>query len=54
LSNQGFKARCIPQNKYGLYPVIYGSYSTFAQAAKDKKIIQKRLGSKDSFTYLYV
>ena len=42
LSNQGFKARCIPKNKYGLYPVIYGSYSTFAQAAKDKKIIQKR------------
>lgn len=42
LSNQGFKARCIPQNKYGLYPVIYGSYSTFDQAAQDKKIIQKR------------
>lgn len=42
LSNQGFKAKRIPQNKYGLYPVLYGSYTTFAEAEKDKKIIQKK------------
>ncbi len=42
LSAQGFKARRIPQNKYGLFPVLYGSYTTFAEAEKDKKIIQKR------------
>lgn len=42
LSCQGFNARRIPQNKYGLYPVIYGSYATFAAAEKDKKIIQKK------------
>jgi len=42
LSTQGFKARRIPQNKYGLYPVLYGSYTTFAEAEKDKKTIQKR------------
>jgi hypothetical protein len=42
LSAQGFKARRIPQNKYGLFPVLYGSYNTFAEAEKDKKIIQKR------------
>ena len=42
LSNQGFNARRIPQNKYGLYPVIYGSYASFAEAEKDKKIIQKK------------
>lgn len=42
LSNQGFKARRIPQNKYGLFPVLYGSYATFAEAEKDKKIIQKK------------
>lgn len=41
LSNQGFKARRIPQNKYGLFPVLYGSYTTFAEAEKDKKAIQK-------------
>lgn len=41
LSNQGFKARRIPQNKYGLYPVLYGSYTTFAEAEKAKKEIQK-------------
>lgn len=42
LSNQGFNARCIPQNKYGLYPVIYGSYISFSDAERDKKIIQKK------------
>lgn len=41
LSAQGYKARRIPQNKYGLYPVLYGSYATFAEAEKDKKAIQK-------------
>lgn len=42
LSAQGFNARRIPQNKYGLHPVLYGSYTTFAKAEKDKKLIQKR------------
>lgn len=41
LSNQGYKARRIPQNKYGLYPVLYGSYATFAEAEKAKIAIQK-------------
>lgn len=41
LSNQGYKARRIPQNKYGLYPVLYGSYVTFAEAEIAKKEIQK-------------
>jgi hypothetical protein len=27
-------------NKYGLYPVLYGSYATFAEADKAKKEIQ--------------
>lgn len=42
LSAQGFNARRIPQNKYGLFPVLYGSYTTFTEAEKDKKLIQKR------------
>jgi hypothetical protein len=41
LSNQGYKARRIPQNKYGLFPVLYGSYATFAEAEKAKQKIQK-------------
>ena len=41
LSEQGFKARRIAQNKYGLYPVLYGSYATFAEAEKAKQEIQK-------------
>lgn len=40
LSNQGFKARRIPMNKYGLYPVLYGSYATLAEAQKAKQEIQ--------------
>ena len=41
LSNQGYKARRIPQNKYGLFPVIYGSYATFPEAEKAKQEIRK-------------
>lgn len=41
LSEQGYKARRIAQNKYGLYPVLYGSYATFAEAEKVKHDIQK-------------
>ena len=41
LSNQGYKARRIPQNKYGLFPVLYGSYATFAEAESAKQEIQK-------------
>ena len=41
LSSQGYKARRIPQNKYGLFPVLYGSYATFAEAEQAKSEIQK-------------
>ncbi len=41
LSREGFKARRIPQNKYGLFPVLYGSYATFAEADKAKQEIRK-------------
>lgn len=40
LSSQGFKARRIPQNKYGLYPVLYGSYASFAEAESAKQEIR--------------
>ena len=40
LSDQGYKARRIPQNKYRLYPVVYGSYSTFYESEKAKQEIR--------------
>jgi hypothetical protein len=41
LNKLGFKARRIDINKHGLYPVLYGSYKTFAEAEKAKNEIQK-------------
>ena len=38
----GYPTRRVAQNKYGLYPVVYGSYSSYSQAQKDMKIIQKK------------
>lgn len=43
LSSQGFKARRIAQNKYGLFPVLYGSYATFAEADKAKQEIRNTI-----------
>jgi hypothetical protein len=40
LSKEGYKARRISQNKHGLFPVLYGSYVTLAEAEKAKKEIQ--------------
>jgi hypothetical protein len=36
---KGFKARVLGINKNGLYPVLYGSYPTFAEAEKEKDSI---------------
>jgi cell division protein FtsN len=36
---KGYKARVLGINKNGLYPVLYGSYSTFAEAEKEKNTI---------------
>ena len=33
---KGYKARRLGVNKNGLYPVLFGSYSTFAEAEKEK------------------
>ncbi|WP_413999757.1 SPOR domain-containing protein [Flavobacterium sp. W1B] len=42
LSNQGYKAKRLAPNKHGLFPVVYGSYSTLAEAEKAKTEIQKK------------
>jgi cell division septation protein DedD len=42
LSKLGYKAKRIAPNKYGLFPVLYGSYSTIGEAEKAKKEIQEK------------
>ena len=37
----GYPARRIEQNKHGLYPVVYGSYSSYSEAQKQMDSIQK-------------
>jgi len=32
LSNEGFKARRLEKNRFGLFPVLFGSYPTYAEA----------------------
>lgn len=44
----GFKAKRLPPNKYGLYPVLYGSYSNYEEAHQVMKDI-KKLDNKDAW-----
>jgi len=46
LLRKGFPAKRAPQNKYGMYPVIYGSYSSYSEAQKDMRTIQKTQNSE--------
>jgi hypothetical protein len=41
LSNSGFKARRLEKNKFGLFPVLYGSYSTYTEAQNALSEIHK-------------
>ena len=47
----GFPARRVSPNKSGLYPVLYGSYSSYIKAQKDMKIIQK---ANDTEAWLWI
>lgn len=44
----GFKAKRLASNKNGLFPVLYGSYSTYSEAHEAMKNIQK-LDNKDAW-----
>jgi CCDC81-like prokaryotic HU domain 2/CCDC81-like prokaryotic HU domain 1/SPOR domain len=39
LKKLGYEAKRIPENKSGLFPVVYGSYATFSEAQKAQKEI---------------
>jgi cell division protein FtsN len=41
LLKSGFEARRIAPNKHGLFPVLYGSYATYAEAQQAMLEIQK-------------
>jgi hypothetical protein len=41
LQAKGFKGKILERNKYGLVPVLYGSYSTYAESQKALKEIHK-------------
>ena len=40
LTKAGFKARRLEKNKHGLYPVLYGSFATYAEAQKVKNEVR--------------
>ena len=37
----GYKARRLEVNKHGLYPVLYGSFATYAEAQKVKNEVRE-------------
>lgn len=44
----GFKAKRLPANKHGLFPVLYGSFSSYGEAQNTMKDIQK-LDNKEAW-----
>ena len=44
----GFKAKRLPANKHGLFPVLYGSYPSYNEAHEAMKNI-KKLDNKDAW-----
>lgn len=44
----GFKAKRLPQNKHGLFPVLYGSFASYSDAQDTMKNI-KKLDNKDAW-----
>ena len=41
LIKNGYEARMLPENKHGLFPVLYGSYTTMNEAEKAQREIRK-------------
>ena len=41
LTAKGFKARKLERNRFGLYPVLYGSFATYAEAHEKMRDIHK-------------
>jgi ribosomal protein S25 len=41
LTRKGFNARVLEKNRFGLYPVLYGSYPTYDEAQKNVNLIHR-------------
>lgn len=48
LTSKGYNARVLDKNNHGLYPVVYGSFSTFSEAQYSMKQIQDSI-NKDAW-----
>jgi hypothetical protein len=46
LLKEGYNARRLEINKHGLFPVLYGSYSTYAEAQKVKNEVRESVNSE--------
>ncbi|MGK4566648.1 SPOR domain-containing protein [Flavobacterium sp. 3HN19-14] len=46
LSNAGFKSRRLQKNRYGLFPVLYGSYASYGEAQAAMREIHKTQSSE--------
>ncbi|MEL1245983.1 SPOR domain-containing protein [Flavobacterium sp. DGU11] len=46
LIEKGFKARMIEKNKFGLYPVVYGSFATYAEAHENMNEIHRTVNKE--------
>ncbi len=42
LSGMGYKSRRLEKNKYGLFPVLYGSFANYAEAQKAMRDIHRK------------
>ncbi len=51
LNKKGYKARRIPANKNGLFPVLYGSFATYGEA---KSIMNKIQKSQNPDTWILI
>ena len=51
LKNLGFEARRIPKNRFGLFPVLYGSFATKQEALQTMRKIRK---GRDSEAWLLI
>ena len=46
LSRKGYKSRKLEKNKFGLYPVLYGSYATYEEAQKNLNKIHSHVNDE--------
>ncbi len=46
LLSEGFKARILPKNEQGLFPVVYGSFATYTEAQHQLTTVQESVNTE--------